>query len=115
MLHDDVYDAGLDLIKDNVTIIHICSAEPSDYSGVSTVSLGSKTGLSFTGPVDGDSSGRKITVAAVVNGVVTTTGTATHWALVSADKLYASGSLYASQAVTKDDDWTLPAFDIGIV
>lgn len=111
IIGDDVFDAALNEIKTATTLV-ICSAEPSDYAGISAVVLGSKASPSFTGPVDGDASGRKITVDAITDGAVTATGTASHYALHDGASLLAAGSLVSSQSVTNGNTFTLTAFDI---
>jgi hypothetical protein len=75
LIANDVFDAALNEIATGTTI-HICSAEPANFAGIAAVSLGTAT-PSFTGPADGDVSGRKITIDAVTNGSVTSTDTAT--------------------------------------
>jgi type V secretory pathway adhesin AidA len=111
-IHTDALDAALGVI-DDATVLHICSSEPADYAGVSSVSLGTAT-PSFTGPDTGDTSGRKITVDAISDGSVSDTGTAANWALVDGTRLLASGDLSSSQSVTDGNTFTLTAFDIEI-
>jgi hypothetical protein len=109
-LDNSVFDAALGII-DNATTLTICSAEPANYAAISGVALGTAT-PSFTGPADGDTSGRKITIDAVTNGTVSATGTATHWAIDDGATLLASGSLDSPQAVTSGNTFTLTAIDI---
>jgi hypothetical protein len=111
MIHDDALDACLDEIALG-TVMHICSSEPANYAAVAGVSLGTKSTPTFTGPVNGDVSGRKLTVDAISNGSVTSTGTASHFALVDASRLLVAGPLAASQGVTSGNAWSLAAFDI---
>lgn len=113
-IHDDALDAALNEISNNVTVLHICSSEPANYSEVSTYSLGTKNSPSFTGPLAGDTSGRKITVDAISNGSVSADGTAYYWALVDGSRLLASGALTDTQAVTNGNAFTLTEFDIEI-
>lgn len=108
---DDVFDAALNEIKTATTLV-ICSAEPANYAGISAVELGSKSSPTFTGPVNGDTSGRKVTVDAITAGNVTATGTASHYVLHDGVSLLAAGSLASSQAVTNGNTFTLTAFDI---
>lgn len=99
------------------TRLDICSAEPTTYvAATSTNSLGNKTAISIGTPADRTPNGRKVTVAAITDGTVTTTGTVTHWALVDVanSRLLAAGALADSQAVTSGNTFTLEAFDIGI-
>ena len=113
-VHDDVLDAAVSEIADNATILHICSSQPPNYAGIASVTLGNKSTPTFTGPADGDTSGRKITVDAITDGSVTATGTASHFAIADGSRLLAAGDLAASQGVTSGNTFTLAAFDIEI-
>ena len=113
-LHNDVFDAALNEINDNATVLHICSSEPANYAAVSGASLGTKTLPGFTGPADGDTSGRKLTVNEITDGSVNATGTATHWAIVDGSRLLAAGALNSSTSVSSGNTFTLAAFDIEI-
>jgi hypothetical protein len=116
-LSDNVFDDGLNHIGDNVENLYICSAEPTTFAEASsTYKLGTKASPTFTGPANGDASGRKITCDAISDGTVDADGTASHWALTdnSANELVAAGSLSSSQGVTNGNTFTLTAFDIEI-
>lgn len=114
-LHDDILDNGLAAL-DNADVLHICSAEPSSFANVSAVTLGNKASPSIGAVGDRTGGGRKRTVAAIADGEVTGTGTASHWALVDAanSKLLAANTLSSSQSVTDGNTFTLAAFDVGI-
>lgn len=74
-------DAALDWVINNTNIMHLCSAEPVNYTQASvTYSLGSVViaGGDFTGPAYGDVSGRKITVGAKIDIPITGDGDVTH-------------------------------------
>lgn len=82
--NDNVMDNGLNWIKNNVESMHLCSAQPTTYAeATSTYSLGSVavTGTDIT-IADGDTSGRKATVAAKTV-TASGAGTITHYALVN--------------------------------
>jgi len=114
-INDLAFDAALAVI-DDANQLHICSAEPTSYANVATVTLGNKTlSGAYTGPADRSPTGRKITVAAQSAGSVTATGTAAAWALVDSTgtKVCASGALAASQGVTNGNTFSTAAFDIG--
>jgi len=115
---DAVYDAALQYIEDNAGAIHICSQEPTTYTeATSTYTLGNKATPTITGPVNGDTNGRKTTVDAITDGSVTGTGTASHWALVKTSattSILATGALTSSQAVTSGNTFSLTAIDIEI-
>lgn len=112
---DRVFDLGLTVLDTEATRLDICSQEPTTYTeATTTYTLGNKTPLSIGAPTDNSPSGRKVVVAAITDGSVTGTGTATHWSIVdtSNSRLLATGSLAASQAVTNGNTFTLGAFDL---
>ena len=114
LIADAVLDTALNVLITNGDTLNICSAEPANFAGIAAVDLGNDT-VSTTGPVDGDTDGRKATVGAITTGSVTGNGTATHWALSNGtDTLYATGSLTASQTVTNGNTFTLDAISITI-
>jgi hypothetical protein len=112
-VHDDVLDAALNEIKDNATVLHICSSLPANYGDVAGVTLGNKTPPAFTGPAD-HTSGRKITVTAITDGSVTATGTASHYAIVDGTRLLCAQALGSTQAVTSGNTFTLGATIIAL-
>lgn len=117
LLHDDVDDQALQYLEDNGNRLDICSQEPADYAeATSTYSLGNKTGISWTGPAAGDTSGRKTTVDAITDGDVTASGTASHWAVVDTEneKLLATEELASPKGVTYGNVFTLEAIDVEI-
>lgn len=118
-LNDTVLDNGLTNMKTNATHVYICSAEPATFTAAtSTNALGNKSfgaGNVFPGAIAaGSPSGRRLTTAAVTDGSVTGTGTASHWAITASgtSTLYAANALSASQPVTSGNTFTLAAFDI---
>ena len=113
-LTDEALDGGLDYLTTNGSRIDICSQEPTTYAeATSTYTLGNKTGASVGAAQAGDTSGRKVTVAAVTDGSVTATGTASHWALTDGTgELLAVEELSATQSVTSGNTWTVSAYDI---
>lgn len=116
-INDRVLDNGLTVLDTEANRLDICSQEPVSYAeATSTYTLGNKTSLSIGSPTDGDSNGRKVVVAAITDGTVSGTGTASHWAIVDTvnSRLLATGSLSSSQAVTSGNVFTLAAFNITI-
>ena len=116
-LNDRVFDSGLTVLDTEANRLDICSQEPTTYTeATSTYTLGNKTSLSIGAPADRTPTGRKVTVAAITDGTVSGTGTASHWSIVdtSNSRLLATGSLSSSQAVTSGNTFSLAAFDIGI-
>lgn len=116
-INDYVFDLALAYLDTSGNRLDICSQEPATYAAAtSTYTLGNKTSLSIGAPTDRSPNGRKVVVAAISDGTVTGTATATHWAISDTgnSRLIATGALSASQAVTSGNTFTLAAFDIGI-
>lgn len=116
-LNDRVFDNGLTVLDTEANKITITSQEVITYTeGNSTYALGNSTTLSIAAPSDRTGGGRKVTVAAITDGSVTASGTATHYAILDTvnSRLLATGSLTASQVVTSGNSFTLSSFDIGI-
>lgn len=116
-LNDRVFDNGLTVLDTEANRIDITSQEATSYTeATSTYTLGNSTSLSIGAPQDRSGGGREVVVAAITDGSVTGTGTATHYAIVDTvnSRLLATGSLTASQAVTSGNTFTLSSVAIGI-
>lgn len=110
-MNDAVYDAGLDEIRTNATVLYICSQEPANLTEASTTyKLATKTTPSIAAPSDKAGGGRECVVSAITDGVVNNNGTATHWAICDGTRLLAANALLASQVVTAPNPFTLAAF-----
>ena len=115
-LDNRVFDNGLTVLDTEANAIHITSAEATSFANVAAVTLGNSTSLSIGAPQDRTGGGREVVVAAIADGSVTGTGTATNYAIVDTvnSRLLATGSLTASQAVTSGNTFTLSSVSIGI-
>lgn len=116
-LGNRVFDNGLTVLDTEANKITITSQESTTYASAnSTHALGSSTSLSIGAPADRSGGGREVTVAAISDGSVSGTGTATHYAILDTtnSRLLATGSLSASQSVTNGNTFTLASFKIGI-
>lgn len=116
-LADRVFDSGLTVLDTEANKILITSAEATTYTQANaTYALGNSTTLSIGAPAARSGGGRQVTIAAITDGSVTATGTATHYAIVDTtnSRLLATGSLSASQAVTSGNTFTLSSAVIGI-
>lgn len=114
---DYILDAALAKLDTEANRLDICTQEPVTYAeATSTYTKGNKTALSVGAPTDRTPNGRKVTVAAITDGSVSGTGTATHWAVTDTanTRLLATGSLTVPQVVTNGNVFTLGAFDVGI-
>jgi hypothetical protein len=114
---NSILDSALNIVKNSITQICVCSIQPTSFiDATSNYKLAIKTGLtsgSFAGPVDGDVSGRKITVAQQAAIPIDVSGNATHIALCSNDTLLYV-TMCAPQAVVAGNTITIPAWDIEI-
>jgi DNA-binding beta-propeller fold protein YncE len=112
-LDDSVIDGSLNIVKNGATQMAICNAQPTTYTeATATFMLALKTGLtsgSFTGPADGDSSGRKLTKTAETGITVTNSGTAVYVALCSGSVLLFVDTC-TSQVLTAGNTVNTPAF-----
>ena len=116
-LSDRVYDNGLSVLDTEANKILLTSQEATDYTGANvTFALGNSATLSIAAPSDRTGGGREVVVAAVSDGSVTATGTATHYAIVDTvnSRLLATGSLTTSQSVASGNTFSLGSFTIGI-
>lgn len=115
-LNDEILDQGLDYLDTNGVRLDICSQEPTTYAeATSTYTLGNKTSLNTGATQDGDASGRKVTVPAITDGSVTSTGTASHFAVTDGSSvLLVTQALSSSQGVTSGNTFSLTAFDVEI-
>lgn len=116
-LGDRVFDNGLTVLDTEANKITVTSQEASTYAEANaTYALGNSTSLSINAPANRTGGGRKVTVAAITDGSITATGTATHYAIVDTanSRLLATAALTASQSVTNGNTFTLATFDIGI-
>jgi hypothetical protein len=114
---DYCFDLALAYLDTSGNRLDICSQDPGTYTAAtSTYTLGNKTSLSIGAPTDRSPNGRKVVVAAITDGSVTGSATASHWAISDTgnSRLIATGALSAPQAVTSGNTFTLAAFDIGI-
>lgn len=117
---DAVLDGAFDVAAD-ADRIFVCSAEPTNYTEASstyaladvTVTAGDGNG-DFT-IANGDTNGRKLTVAAQTGINVDTSGTATHIAVCkSVGTLLRFVTTCTSQALTSGNTVNTPAFDYEI-
>jgi len=117
-VHDNVLDAALNYIANNGDVIYVCSAEPTTLTEATTTyalaDIPSLTSSDYTGPANGDSSGRKLTVDQQTGVTIDTTGTATHVAIVDASTALLYVTTCTSQSLTSGNTLTMNAWDIEI-
>lgn len=113
---DAVLDGTLDIIATG-TLITVCNAQPTTYTEAATTFMLAThvlAGGDFS-KANGDTNGRKITVAQQAAITIDTSGTANHIAICTT-----SGSLLrvvttcTSQVLTAGGTVTIPAFDYEI-
>jgi len=114
--NDTMLDQALNWIKSNATKMIVCSAQPTTYSeAVNSYKLAdvSITSADFTGPADGDASGRKLTVNAQNSVSIDATGSAQHIALVKdTSSLLLYVTTCTTQSLTAGGKVNIPAWDI---
>jgi hypothetical protein len=110
---DEVADAALDYLA-TATKEVVCSAQPTTYAeAVTTYMLAEVVidGSDFT-QANGDTSGRKTTVAQQSAVSITNSGTATHVAtVITASSALIDVTTCTSQALTSGGSVTIPAWD----
>lgn len=116
-VHDDVLDGALNIIKNNCTRMVACSTQPTTFTEANaTFALAdvTMTSTDFTA-ANGDTSGRKLTIAAKSGVTVDASGTYQHVALLDVTN---SKLLYVttgtSQALTSGNTVNFPAWKIEI-
>lgn len=120
-LNDRVLDNGLTVLDTEANRLDVCHTEPTTYAqATATYSVGNKTTLAIGAPAARVPSGRKVTIAAFTDGVITATSTsaaddAQFWAITDTvnSRLLAAGPLAEAQLVTTGNTFSLQAFDIG--
>jgi len=117
MIPDTVIDKGLEDIAKNGDRLYLCNAQPSLYSSLASYSLGYATlttgvpGGSFT-IGDGDTSGRKVSVAEK-DVTATKTDTCNHIAVAdSVKELLKAVTTVSGFSTVSGDDVTVKAFDL---
>ena len=112
---DAVYDAALQYIEDNTTLVTVCSAQPTTYAEASaTYKLADVVtdASDFTGPADG-TTGRKTVVNAQTGVTVDSSGTATY---VAGSKSATEALLWVttctSQVLTAGNTVDIPAITV---
>ena len=113
-------DAHMDAMLDNIalaTTLTVCSAEPANQAGISAVALADVTLTAGDGNGDytvgdGDTNGRKLTVAQQADVDIDSSGTATHVVLDDGSSIYVTTC--TSQALTSGGTVTIPAWDIEV-
>lgn len=112
---DAVLDDMLEVISQHTTRVTICSTQPTTYTEANaTYALADVTvdSSDFTA-ANGDTSGRKITVAQQTGVTIDTSGTAAHIALLDATgTALLAVTTCTSQAVTAGNTATINSFDI---
>jgi len=115
-VHDNVLDAALNYLKNNVVLETVCTSQPTSYAEASSTYKLADVAVDsadFSGPANGDSSGRKIQVNQQATITVDSSGSAQHVALCSSDTLLYVTTCTAQQ-LTQGNTVTIPAWDIEI-
>lgn len=114
---DSILDGMLNTIRNNATRMDACSQQPTTYTqATSTYSLADVT---MTAPGDytlanGDTSGRKITVAQKTGVTIDSTGDCDHVALTDGTSTLYAVTTCTSTSLTSGQTMTFNAWDIEI-
>lgn len=113
---DNVNDAALDYILDNISHVHILNAEPDvdTWANIASYTIGNAAlvGGSFTGPADYGAGGRQI-IAPATNITVDSTDTVTHLAFVDTTGTeILMVTTVASEELTAAATYAMPSFII---
>ena len=116
-LPDPTLDALLEKVA-TCTRLTVCSGEPANFAGIAAVMLADVVMTAGHGngdytKADGDTNGRKLTVAQQTAVPIDTTGTATHICLDDGTTLLACTTC-TSQGLTSGGTVTVPAWDIEV-
>ena len=113
-IHNNVLDAALNYIKSNATNLDVCSTEPTTYAEAHATYMLAEVVIDsddFTGPAEGDVSGRKLTVNEQADITVSNTGTAAHVALTNGSDTLILVTTCTEQSLTAANTVTVPTFD----
>jgi len=121
MVPDAVLDAALNVI-DLADEMYVCSAEPTNYADIANsdlvgpISLTPGTGNGDFTNGNGDTSGRKVTVAAQNGATAIASGSATHVVLATggATDLIRYITTCTSQSITSGNTVNVGAWDVEI-
>ena len=111
---DDVLDAALNYLKTNGGTLHVCSAQPTTYTEAHVTYMLAEVAIDsddFTGPADGDTSGRKIAINEQADITVTNTGAATHVAITNGSDAWLLVTTCTEQQLTAANTVTVPTFN----
>lgn len=111
-ISNTVYDAALDRLA-LANAMHLCNGQPGSYAEVLSNSLGSVSidTTDFT-ISDGDTSGRKVAIAAQTGFSITQTSTLDHVAFVDSAQILLAVTTHAATAVTSGDSRNSATFDL---
>lgn len=114
LIADSIIDGSLNDLKNTGSmVLHVVSGDPADRAAVITNSLADSATLTtgdFTGPADGDTSGRKIAIDQQADLTIDASGTAAHICIVDGSNLLLKTSV-TTQALTSGGTVTVNAFD----
>lgn len=114
MISDTVYDASHERLA-LANAMHFCAGEPTSYAEVLSNSLGNITvDTTDFSIANGDTSGRKTTIAAQTGISITRTDTLDHVAFVDSAQILLAVTTHAAAAVTSGDSRNSAAFDLEI-
>lgn len=115
-----VLDLGLNVLDVEADRLYLCSSEPTTFTEASsTFALGNKAGAAGSicgSPTAATPNGRKVSTAAITDGSITATGTASWYAIVdfANSRLLAKGAVTPPVAVTSGQPFTFNSVAVTI-
>ena len=115
-VHNDVLDAALNYLKNNVDLMTVCSSEPTNLTeATSTYKLASVAmGTSDFTVGEGSPNGREVAVGAKNSVSVDSTGSAEHIALVDSGTNLLYVTTCTKQSISSGNKVNIPTWDIRI-
>jgi hypothetical protein len=114
LVADITMDQALNYFANNITERYVCTGTPATRAAAITAALATLTGMTsanFTGPADGDVSGRKITKDAETGDGIDATGTAASICYTTATTLIWRVDISPTQALTSGGTVDVNAHD----
>ena len=113
--NDLMLDAAFEWVNDLVTRINVCATQPTTYAEATSTNMLAQTDVITSTEItlaNGDTNGRKMTVASQTGLSVSTSGTADHIALTgSTGSTLLLVTTCTTQALTTGNTVNIPTFD----
>jgi len=112
-LHSRILDYGLNALVHETTRLLVHTDEPTDYDVAIGSFIGEKISPVVAGP-ENATKGRRVSVSPIIDGHITTTGTANYWSLIddNGKRLLVTDNLGIAFDTVKGNSFTMSGFSI---